>query len=110
MTRIVSLTALVAALAAVATARPAPSTHSVHEKRGGLHHRWTNPLRIRSESDIHVRVGLKQNNLHRSHEYLMDVLANLPRCDNVTFWHSDKGYLVRILIPKTMASSGLKKK
>jgi tripeptidyl-peptidase-1 len=73
MTRIVSLTVLVAALAALATARPAPSTHTVQEKRHGLHSRWTNPLRIRSESDIHVRVGLKQNNLHRGHEFLMDV-------------------------------------
>lgn len=78
MTRIVSLTAIVAALAAFVAARPAPSTHTVHEKRDGLHHRWANPSRIRSDADIHVRVGLKQNNLHRGHEYLMDVLVNLP--------------------------------
>lgn len=77
MTRISSLTAIFVVLAAVASARPAPSTHTVHEKRDGLHHRWTNPLRIRSDSSIHVRVGLKQSNLHRGHEYLMDVLVNL---------------------------------
>lgn len=76
MTRIVSV--LVAALAALAAARPAPSTHTVHEQRYGLHRRWNNPLRIRSDSEIHVRIGLKQNNLHRGHEYLMDVLVNLP--------------------------------
>ncbi|PCG93932.1 hypothetical protein PENOC_085330 [Penicillium occitanis (nom. inval.)] len=89
MTRIVSLTALVAALAAIAAARPAPSTHTVHEKRYGLHHRWTNPLRIRSESDIHVRVGLKQSNLHRGHEYLMDV--SHPDSENYgKFWTEEE--------------------
>lgn len=74
MTRIVSLTALLtAALAAVASARPAPSTHTVHEKRGAIHSRWNNPLRVRSEADVHVKIGLKQNNLYQGHDLLMDV-------------------------------------
>ena len=76
MTRIVSVTTFVVALAAIATARPAPSTHTVHEKRFGLHHRWTNPLRVRSEAEIHVRVGLKQQNLHLGPELLTDVSVN----------------------------------
>jgi tripeptidyl-peptidase-1 len=73
MTRIISLTALVAALAASSAARPAPSTHAVHEKRGALPSRWSSPLRVRSDADVHVKIGLKQNNLHRGYDMLMDV-------------------------------------
>ncbi|CRG84245.1 Aorsin [Talaromyces islandicus] len=73
MTRIISLTALVAALAASSAARPAPNTHAVHEKRGAVSSRWSNPLRVRSDADVHVKIGLKQNNLHRGHDLLMDV-------------------------------------
>jgi tripeptidyl-peptidase I len=76
MTRLVSLTTLVvAALAAVATARPAPSTHAVHEKRSAVHSRWSNPLRIRSDVGVPVKIGLKQSNLHHGHDLLMDVLV-----------------------------------
>lgn len=67
------LTVLVAAFAVAATARPAPRTHTVHEKRGLVHPRWSNPLRVRSDSHLQVKIGLTQRNLQHAHDLLMDV-------------------------------------
>ncbi|OKL57999.1 Aorsin [Talaromyces atroroseus] len=90
MTRLVFLTTLVvAAFAAVATARPAPSTHTVHEKRSAVHSRWSNPLRIKSDFFIPVKIGLKQSNLHRGHDLLMDV--SHPDSENYgKFWSEEE--------------------
>lgn len=73
MSLTVTLTTFLLALVLSTIAFPAPHTHTVHERRVRRHARWTNPLRIRSESTVQVRVGLKQSNLHYGHDFLMDV-------------------------------------
>ncbi|KAL1966448.1 hypothetical protein VTN77DRAFT_4590 [Rasamsonia byssochlamydoides] len=60
-------------LAAFCTAAPAPAFHVVHEKRDSTPSRWLNLGRVKPESNHVVRVGLKQRNLDKAHDYLMDV-------------------------------------
>ncbi|KAH8705213.1 putative protease S8 tripeptidyl peptidase I [Talaromyces proteolyticus] len=89
MTRIISLTALVAALAASSAARPSPHTHVVHEKRGAISARWGDAMRVRPDADMHVKIGLSQSNLHRGHDMLMDVSD--PSSENYgKFWTEDE--------------------
>ena len=65
--------ALGLALAMGATAAPAPPSHVVHEKRSSTPANWVNVGRVDPEDNVVVRIGLTQSNLHRGHEYLMDV-------------------------------------
>lgn len=61
-------------LALVAAAVPAPTSHVVHEKRTWTPSaKWVNVGRVEPTHDVVVRIGLKQQNLDRGHEYLMDV-------------------------------------
>ncbi|KAH8696765.1 putative protease S8 tripeptidyl peptidase I [Talaromyces proteolyticus] len=85
MTRIISLTALVAALATFSAARPSSHTHAVHEKRGAISARWSNAMRVRSDADMHVKIGLRQSNLHHGHDILMDV-SNPSSKNYRKFW------------------------
>lgn len=56
-----------------AIAVPAPASHVLHEKRGGLHSKWQKRDRVDKNTILPVRIGLQQSNLHRAEELLMDV-------------------------------------
>jgi tripeptidyl-peptidase-1 len=65
--------ACVVALAALTDARPSPSTHAVHEKRDGALRTWIKRDRVASDAILPIKIGLKQENLHRGYDHLMDV-------------------------------------
>ncbi|OKL59359.1 Aorsin [Talaromyces atroroseus] len=69
----VHLSTLALGLAIVAAAVPAPQSHVVHEKRSSAPSKWVNVGRVDPMHNVVVRIGLKQSNLHRGYEYLMDV-------------------------------------
>lgn len=60
---------------ALATALPKinPSRHVIHERRDRLPDQWKRHSRSHPDSIIPLRIALKQNNLEKAHEYLMDV-------------------------------------
>lgn len=64
---------LVAALAALASAGPVPSSHVVHEKRHSLDPRWNRGDRVHPDSILPMRIGLSQSNMDDAHVHLMDV-------------------------------------
>ena len=61
------------ALGTSITARPAPSTHVLHEKRQSLHPRWEKRDRVYSNALLPMRIALTQSNLDNAHQHLMDV-------------------------------------
>lgn len=66
--------AVVAAFAALCAAAPlVPGTHVVHEKRMTLPPAWVQGNRVEKSALLPVRVGLKQQNLHKGPGYLYDV-------------------------------------
>jgi tripeptidyl-peptidase I len=69
----VQLSTLTLGLAIAAAAVPAPHTHVVHEKRSSEPSKWVNVGRVDPADNVVVRIGLKQSNLHRGYEYLMDM-------------------------------------
>lgn len=64
---------LLLALVASVSARPAPSSHVLHEKRQMLHSRWEKRDRVNSLARLPMRIGLTQSNLDDAHQHLMDV-------------------------------------
>ncbi|MCJ1311870.1 hypothetical protein MMC25_005543 [Agyrium rufum] len=60
-------------LAAVATAVPSGAPHVVHEKRHKTSSLWTRGSRAQPAERMSMRIGLKQRNLERGHDLLMDV-------------------------------------
>ncbi len=73
MTGIKSLFVLLAAAAVAVNAVAIPTLHEVHEKRQTLHPRWTKRDRVESHKVFQMRVGLKQSNLEKGYEHLLDV-------------------------------------
>ena len=67
-----SVLAVLAALAVEAIAIPS-STYAIHEKRDKLPSQWMRRGKVYSKSILPMRIGLKQRNLHKGHDYLMDV-------------------------------------
>ena len=67
------LTAIAGAASAAAVALPAPASHVVLEERHAAPERWVKRSRVHPDSVLPVRIGLVQNNLDKSHEFLMDV-------------------------------------
>ncbi|GAB7355963.1 hypothetical protein MBLNU459_g6595t1 [Dothideomycetes sp. NU459] len=70
-----SLSIVLTGLVALAAAGPIPESHVVHERRGISHasSRWVKRDRVQKDAILPIRVGLKQNNLQKGHEWLMDV-------------------------------------
>lgn len=72
-----SLAFAVTTLIAFASAKPVPETHVVHEKRGLPHHvsasQWVKRDRVDKRAILPMRIGLVQSNLHKGHDWLMDV-------------------------------------
>ena len=64
---------VVAAIAALVNAAPAPIKHVLHEERTGLSADWTKGARIEKTAVIPMRIGLTQTNLERGYDYLMEV-------------------------------------
>lgn len=48
-------------------------SHGVHEKRGTLQSRWARGNPVDPDHVLPVRVGLKQRNLDRGMDYLLEV-------------------------------------
>lgn len=73
MSRAEGLFGIVLATVFCTIANALPSTHAVHEKRDRVPSEWRSVGQPRPDSLLRVRIGLKQNNLHRADEYLLDV-------------------------------------
>lgn len=59
---------------ALVYARPAAqSTHTLHQKRDSSVSRWTRRSRIEPSAMIPIRIALTQSDLHKGHDWLMDV-------------------------------------
>ncbi|MCJ1310955.1 hypothetical protein MMC25_004624 [Agyrium rufum] len=65
--------AVLGALTAAALAAPSDKHYTLHEKRHVLPARWTKRDRVSSDSILPMRIGLKQANLDKGYDYLMDV-------------------------------------
>lgn len=72
---------LVGALAAGVLALPASVPHVVHEKRSGVSS-WSHVTNSKpnGHTTLPVRIGLKQSNLDRGHDILMDISS--PTSEN----------------------------
>ena len=68
----VSALAILLAVAATSQGAAVPQTHVVHEKRE-VTSQWIKREKLPSRAILPMRVGLKQQNLHRGEELLMDV-------------------------------------
>jgi tripeptidyl-peptidase-1 len=55
-----------------------PKAHVVHEKRAVTPSRWVKRERLSPAVILPMRIGLKQKNLHRGYDLLMDVLVMHP--------------------------------
>jgi tripeptidyl-peptidase-1 len=64
---------VVAAIAALLNAAPAPIKHVLHEERAILSRDWTKGARIEKSAVIPMRIGLTQTNLEKGYDYLMEV-------------------------------------
>jgi tripeptidyl-peptidase-1 len=68
-----STVGLVAALAVCAAAVPSPSAPVLHEKRHYTPAPWTKRDRLASDATVPVRIGLRQSNLDKGYDFLMEV-------------------------------------
>ena len=73
MTGMKSFVALLATAVAAVNAVAIHAHHEVHEKRETLHPRWTKRDRVESHKVFQMRIGLKQSNLEKGYEHLIDV-------------------------------------
>ena len=64
---------VVAAIAVLVNAAPAPSSHVVHEERTILSRDWVKGARIEKSAVIPMRIGLTQTNLETGYDRLMEV-------------------------------------
>jgi hypothetical protein len=69
--RVISWILLATAFCTVVNALP--PTYVIHEKRDRVLPEWKSLGRSKPDSLLLVRIGLKQNNLRRANEYLLDV-------------------------------------
>jgi hypothetical protein len=64
---------VVAAIAALVNAAPAPVKHVLHEERSMPSRDWVKGARIEKNAVIPMRIGLTQTNLEKGYDYLMEV-------------------------------------
>ena len=67
-----SIILTIAGLAALSHAA-VPVSHAVQEKRHVVPNKWAKRGRIEGEELLPMRIGLKQNNLHKGYDMLMDM-------------------------------------
>jgi tripeptidyl-peptidase-1 len=60
-------------LAAGCLAVPLVENHVLHEHQGLISRGWKRSLKLDDDVQVPVRIGLKQNNIHKSYQLLMDV-------------------------------------
>ncbi|CZR58938.1 related to tripeptidyl-peptidase I [Phialocephala subalpina] len=77
-------------LAASALTAAVPHSHIVHEKRDAtVAKKWVKREKLPADTRLPMRVGLKQRNLHRGHDLLMDV--SHPESPNYSkHWNSEE--------------------
>jgi len=73
---------LIVALAALTTALPSQSKHVLHEKRDGPMRNWVKRSRVSGTSNIPVRIGLTQSNLHKADDLIMEVYVHYGRASH----------------------------
>ena len=61
------------AFAACSYAAPHAAPHAIHEKRDYTPSSWEKRDRVPATATIPVRVGLRQSNLEKGYDFLMDV-------------------------------------
>jgi tripeptidyl-peptidase-1 len=64
---------IVAAIAVLVNAAPAPLKHVLHEERSKHPRDWVKGARIEKTAVIPMRIGLTQTNLEKGYDYLMEV-------------------------------------
>lgn len=84
---LLAFTALVA-ISSASPAVPSSSRHVVHEKRNSVPAKWSKRSRMDPTAKLPIRVGLKQRNLQRAHEYL-DSVSNPSSKDYGKHWSID---------------------
>ena len=79
MRALLCLSVMVIGLAALCTgAVGAPrGSYVVHEKRDSVPSTWVNLGPVAEDSNLTVRIGLKQSNLDNAHNYLRDMLVSV---------------------------------
>ena len=65
--------ACLVALTSIIEARPAPPTHVIHEKRHESMQTWIKRERVAGDAILPIKIGLKQQNLDKGYDWLMDV-------------------------------------
>lgn len=72
-----SIPFVVSTILATAAAVSVPESHVVHERRGSPGHtldsRWVKRDRLEKHKVLHMKIGLKQQNLDKGPEWLLDV-------------------------------------
>jgi tripeptidyl-peptidase-1 len=72
--QLLSIAAIVGSLLLSVQAAAVPNHGlAVHERRNAPHREWIKRDRISARTILPVRIGLKQQNLEKGHEFLMDV-------------------------------------
>lgn len=61
------------ALTSLASALPAPSTHTLHEKRDEPSSDWVKGARVDGSTYLPMRIALTQTNLDKGHDYVLEV-------------------------------------
>ena len=64
---------IVAVIATISNAAPAPIRHVLHEERHAPPTEWIKGARIESDAILPMRIGLSQTNLEKGHDFLMEV-------------------------------------
>jgi tripeptidyl-peptidase-1 len=64
---------VIAAIAALVNAAPAPTKHVLHEERAIASRDWVKGARIEKDAIVPMRIGLTQTNLEKGYDYLMEV-------------------------------------
>jgi len=72
--QLLAIAAVVGSLALLVQGAVVPNYGlAVHEKRNAPHREWVKRDRISPRAKLPVRIGLKQRNLEKGYDFLMDV-------------------------------------
>jgi tripeptidyl-peptidase I len=88
--RVHALVVIASAILAVATPTPTPkrSSHVVHERRDKTPQGWAKRSRVDGNFVLPLRIGLKQQNLDRAHEFL-DSVSNPKSSKYGSYWSAN---------------------
>jgi tripeptidyl-peptidase I len=83
--RMHTLAVLASAVFAVASPTPKHSSHVVHERRDKAPQGWVKRSRVQGDFVLPLRIGLKQQNLDRAHEFI-DAVSNPKSSKYASYW------------------------